>query len=130
MSLYFTNTRKCKILNFSDFYVKIILLFERLYYICINLITHNTHNMKQLIKKHVNDYFSNNCDQYLINCIENNERYETVIGYAISHRNKILNNLESDNDYINFFKDCDISYQRMIDMIADEIVNHVNNLWN
>lgn len=86
--------------------------------------------MKQLIKKHVNDYFSNNCDQYLINCIENNERYETVIGYAISYRNKILNNLERDNDYINFFRDCDISYQRMIDMIADEIVNHVNNLWN
>ena len=86
--------------------------------------------MKQLIKKHVNDYFSKNCDQYLINCIENNERYETVIGYAISHRNKILNNLENDNDYINFFKDCDISYQRIIDMISAEIVNHVNNLWN
>lgn len=86
--------------------------------------------MRKLIIKNVKNYFKNNVDNYIIDAIERNERYETIIGKAINHRNQIYNIIRQDTDYISFFMDCEIPYQKMINMISDEIVNHVNDLWN
>lgn len=86
--------------------------------------------MRKLIIKNIENYFKDNVDNYIIDAIERNERYETVIGKAISHRNCIYNMIHRDPDYISFFADCDIPYQKFMNMIADEIVKHIDSIWN
>lgn len=86
--------------------------------------------MKKLIIKNIEQYFTKNVDDYIIDAISRNERYENVIGKAVLHQNTILNLILRDGDYITFFMDCEIPHRKMMSMIADEIVNHVNNLWN
>lgn len=86
--------------------------------------------MRKLITTCVERYFKAYLDDYIIDAISRNERYETVIGKAISHRNQICNIIQRDQDYISFFMDCNIPHNKMLNMISDEIVNHVNYLWN
>ena len=50
--------------------------------------------MKKLIIKNIELYFSKNVDDYIIDAISRNERYENIIGKAVSHQNKIYNSLE------------------------------------